>query len=382
MRTCRLLVPWRLTSALPVSLAWVTRRQIGSRSEMLAGEIRPNSIAMSASSDLSSRRLERTILRSVSRSFYLSVRCLPAQLREPVALAYLLARTTDTVADTAQISVAQRTETLQMLSNAIQGKASRKMIVDLLASFAPLQENPAERRLIESLPDSLEWLEQLEKADRDEIRVLLAKITNGQMLDLLRFNNPTEIPALRTAADLDEYTYFVAGCVGEFWTRLCFRRLREFASLSEDEMMALGKRYGMALQLINVLRDAGADLRAGRCYFPEDELSTAHLTPAQILSEPERFQPVYRGWVEKAEQGLDCGMQYSRAIRNRRVRAATVLPALIGARTLALLRQTGAAALHRKVKVPRREVRAMIVSLAVSFASRKRIDAIFERVKL
>jgi len=269
-----------------------------------------------------------------------------------------------------------------MLSNAIQGKASRKMIVDLLASFAPLQENPAERRLIESLPDSLEWLEQLEKADRDEIRVLLAKITNGQMLDLLRFNNPTEIPALRTAADLDEYTYFVAGCVGEFWTRLCFRRLREFASLSEDEMMALGKRYGMALQLINVLRDAGADLRAGRCYFPEDELSTAHLTPAQILSEPERFQPVYRGWVEKAEQGLDCGMQYSRAIRNRRVRAATVLPALIGARTLALLRQTGAAALHRKVKVPRREVRAMIVSLAVSFASRKRIDAIFERVKL
>jgi len=338
--------------------------------------------AVSARSHPSVRVLRTAILRSVSRSFYLSVRCLPAQLREPVALAYLLARTTDTVADTAQISVAQRTETLQMLSNAIQGKASRKMIVDLLASFAPLQENPAERRLIESLPDSLEWLEQLEKADRDEIRVLLAKITNGQMLDLLRFNNPTEIPALRTAADLDEYTYFVAGCVGEFWTRLCFRRLREFASLSEDEMMALGKRYGMALQLINVLRDAGADLRAGRCYFPEDELSTAHLTPAQILSEPERFQPVYRGWVEKAEQGLDCGMQYSRAIRNRRVRAATVLPALIGARTLALLRQTGAAALHRKVKVPRREVRAMIVSLAVSFASRKRIDAIFERVKL
>ena len=338
--------------------------------------------AVSARSHPSVRVLRTAILRSVSRSFYLSVRCLPAQLREPVALAYLLARTTDTVADTAQISVAQRTETLQMLSNAIQGKASRKMIVDLLASFAPLQENPAERRLIESLPDSLEWLEQLEKADRDEIRVLLAKITNGQMLDLLRFNNPTEIPALRTAADLDEYTYFVAGCVGEFWTRLCFRRLREFASLSEDEMMALGKRYGMALQLINVLRDAGADLRAGRCYFPEDELSTAHLTPAQILSEPERFQPVCRGWVEKAEQGLDCGMPYSRAIRNRRVRAATVLPALIGARTLALLRQTGAAALHRKVKVPRREVRAMIVSLAVSFASRKRIDAIFERVKL
>jgi len=347
---------------------------------MLAGEIRPNSIAMSASSDLSSRRLERTILRYVSRSFYLSIRFLPARLRQPVALAYLLARTTDTVADTARISGTLRTETLQMLSNAVQGKASRKSIVDLLASFVPGQENAAEQRLIESLPDCLESLEHMENADRDEIRILLAKITEGQMLDLLRFDNPGEIPALRTAADLDEYTYLVAGCVGEFWTRLCFRHLRKFASLSEDEMMALGKRYGMALQLINVLRDAGADLRAGRCYLPEDELSMAHLTPVQILSEPERFQPIYRGWAEKAERGLDCGMQYSRAIRNRRVRAATVLPALIGARTLALLRDAGATALHRRVKVPRREVRAVIASLAASFASRKRIDAIFNRL--
>ena len=89
------------------------------------------------------------------------------------------------------------------------------------------------------------------------------------MLDLQRFDNPHEIRALSTAADLDEYTYLVAGCVGEFWTRLCFRHVRQFSSRTEDEMLALGRRYGMALQLINVLRDAGSDLRAGRCYFPE-----------------------------------------------------------------------------------------------------------------
>ena len=108
----------------------------------------------------------------------------------------------------------------------------------------------------------------------------------------------------------------------------------EFSSRTEDEMLALGKRYGMALQLINVLRDAGSDLRAGRCYFPEHELSAVHLTPSQILSEPERFQPIYRTWLENAKAGLTSGMEYSRAIKNRRVRAATVLPALIGARTL------------------------------------------------
>ena len=325
-------------------------------------------------------QLETTILRSVSRSFYLSIRFLPARLREPIALAYLLARATDTVADTAKISRSVRIETLKMLSNGIQGKASREVVVDLIASFVPLQANDSERQLLESLPDCLAWLERMEQADRTEIRVVLEKITHGQMLDLQRFENPQEIRALSTAADLDEYTYLVAGCVGEFWTRLCFRHVRNFASMSEDEMLALGKRYGMALQLINVLRDAGSDLRAGRCYFPEYELSAAHLTASQILSEPECFQSIYRTWLDKAKTGLGCGMQYSLAIESRRVRAATVLPALIGARTLALLHEARASALQRTVKVPRREVRGMMTALGITLASRRVIERVFREL--
>jgi farnesyl-diphosphate farnesyltransferase len=272
-------------------------------------------------------------------------------------------------------------EALKMFSDGILGKASREMVVNQAASFVPLQENAAERTLLDSLSDCLEWLEQIERADRDDIRAVLEKITHGQMLDLHRFNDTTKVRALETAADLDEYTYLVAGCVGEFWTRLCFRHLQNFASLIQDEMLALGRRYGMGLQLINVLRDAGPDLRAGRCYFPNDELVAIGLSAAQILSESDRLQPIYKRWMDKAQDGLACGMQYSRAIRNRRVRAATVLPALIGARTLALLRQAGASALHQTIKVPRREVRAMILSLVVHLASRSRIDSIFERAK-
>src|SRR5216110_860305 len=266
-----------------------------------------------------------------------------------------------------------------MLSDGVQSKASRDVVINLIASFISLQLNKSERQLLESLPDCLDWLEQLEEADRNDIRLVLEKITRGQILDLQRFNNPQEIRALTTAADLDEYTYLVAGCVGEFWTRLCFRHVRNFATLGEDEMLALGKRYGMALQLINVLRDAGADLRAGRCYFPEYELSAAHLTPVQILSEPERFQPIYRSWLEKAKRGVECGMQYSRAIQNWRVRAATVLPALIGARTLALLDAAGLTALQRVVKVPRREVRTMMLSLIITFASCRVTNAMFSK---
>ncbi|HEY4638377.1 MAG TPA: squalene/phytoene synthase family protein, partial [Candidatus Udaeobacter sp.] len=162
--------------------------------------------------------MDAEILRSVSRSFYLSIRFLPAQLREPIALAYLLARATDTVADTAQISRSVRIETLKLLSSGIQGTASRAVVVELTASFVSLQENANERRLLQSLPDCLASLETLQDADRKDIRVVLEKITRGQMLDLQRFDNPQEIRALKNAADLNEYTYLVAGCVGEFWT--------------------------------------------------------------------------------------------------------------------------------------------------------------------
>src|SRR5438874_4102265 len=339
-----------------------------------------------------SRQLRTTILRSVSRSFYLSIRFLPALLREPIALAYLLARTTDTVADTTQIGGTVRIETLKILSDGIQGKAPREAIINQVAAFVPLQENAAERTLLDSLPDCLEWLERTGGADRDDVRVVLEKITRGQMLDLHRFDPPavrrdgfavankaTQVRALQTAADLDEYTYLVAGCVGEFWTRLCFRHLRDFASSIQDEMLALGRRYGMGLQLINVLRDAGADLRAGRCYFPEAELGAVDLNAAQILSEPDRFQSIYQRWMEKAWEGLDCGIRYAHAIRNRRVRAATVLPALIGARTLTLLHGAGLSPLHQTIKISRPEVRAMIVSLAIRLASAKQIDVIFDR---
>jgi farnesyl-diphosphate farnesyltransferase len=202
------------------------------------------------------------------------------------------------------------------------------------------------------------------------------------MLDLERFDNPNELHALQTAADLDEYTYLVAGCVGEFWTRLCFRHVRNFTDRSEDQMLVFGKRYGMALQLINVLRDVGSDLRAGRCYFPEHELKAAHLSPSQILAEADRFGAVHQRWLGKARAGLESGIEYSNAIGNRRVRAATVLPALIGARTLALLDAAGSRIFHRKLKVPRREVRAIMSWLAITFASPKAINAMFTRAKI
>src|SRR6266478_2830570 len=85
--------------------------------------------------------LRRTILSRVSRSFYLSIRLLPKKLRDPVSLGYLLARASDTIADTADIPVQVRIEKLRQLARGIQGALLGDAIVDLSASFAPLQKD-------------------------------------------------------------------------------------------------------------------------------------------------------------------------------------------------------------------------------------------------
>jgi farnesyl-diphosphate farnesyltransferase len=329
-------------------------------------------------SSLEPKDLGGRVLRSVSRSFYLSLRILPAGLREPLSLAYLLARATDTVADTPEPPVALRTEALRKLAAAIQGTAPGETAEQLRESFAPLQTDEAERTLIEQLPALLAWLDELRPSDRDEVRGVLAKINRGQTLDLERFGGSGEVRALANAAELDEYTYLVAGCVGEFWTRLCFAHVQNFSERSEAEMRELGVRYGQGLQLINILRDAGTDLQAGRCYFPADELASSGLTTGEILRDPARIQPILRKWRDKAQRGLEAGIEYACAIRNRRVRFATALPALIGAHTLALLRQVGPLAFERKIKVARSEIRKMIAASAV--ASPRSLRAKFEKL--
>src|SRR5213083_1279347 len=64
------------------------------------------------------------LLRQVSRSFYLSLAILPRPLREPIGLAYLLARAADTVADTRLIVREERVRHVETLRRASGGAAA------------------------------------------------------------------------------------------------------------------------------------------------------------------------------------------------------------------------------------------------------------------
>lgn len=300
------------------------------------------------------------LLAPVSRSFYLTIRALPHKLRGPVGVGYLLARATDTIADSADAPVDVRLRQLNALRAMIE-TGSDKSRIDLLKNeITP--PDASERALISQIGEVLERLESMPVLDRADIVDVLQKITRGQELDLMRFGTENGIVALQSSADLDEYTYLVAGCVGEFWTRLCFRHLTGFTKLSEIDMTALGVKFGKGLQLVNILRDLPADLKAGRCYLPLVEFG---LDVDSVIGNPQLGRAVFESWLAQAVNHLDTAYRYIHAISNLRLRYACILPWHIGMRTLILLREKPPLERHERVKVSRREVRTTLVKASV-----------------
>ena len=134
-----------------------------------------------------------------------------------------------------------------------------------------------------------------------------------------------------------------------------------------------GRNYGRGLQLVNILRDAGSDLRAGRCYFPEDELRAANLSASDLLNAPAAFLPIYSRWIAEARAGLDAGLEYRYRDQSTACACSHGLAGNDRVRTLSLIEESGLEALRTRVKVPRSEVRGMIASTTITLASQSRL---------
>ncbi|MGC3961440.1 MAG: squalene/phytoene synthase family protein [Verrucomicrobiota bacterium] len=154
------------------------------------------------------------LLKQTSRSFYLTLRVLPRAIRPQIGLAYLLARTTDTIADTELVPLEQRLEALQRLRERIRGAGEAALNFSTLARQQGL---PAERMLLDQCGRRrCAGLRSLAEGDLKLVRKVLETIISGQELDLRRFAgaNADNLVALQNDAELDDYTYRVAGCVG------------------------------------------------------------------------------------------------------------------------------------------------------------------------
>ncbi len=303
------------------------------------------------------------LLAGVSRSFYLTLKALPGGLREPLSIAYLLARAADTIADTATVADAVRLVSLRELDQLVQADArdlngEREFYDVMLRDFASGQTDADEAELMRRLPELLDAFYKLSPNQVANIRSVLSPIVRGQKLDIERFPADGKLRALGTAAELEEYTWLVAGCVGEFWTKLCAEE--EPAAFTKDasleKMTELGRRYGQGLQLVNILRDVGKDFSMGRCYFPLEEIAMQGLSVEAIGNNATLLAPVCMKWQRICREHLQSGIDYVESVDLKRLRYAAALPLLIGLKTLALIESARWKQRIQGIKISRGEV--------------------------
>lgn len=328
------------------------------------------------------------ILKRVSRSFALSLGALPRSLRGPLGLTYLLARAADTIADTRILARVDRLRYLDQLRSELDRPVPSRLS-EIAAALTGPQRIPAERELLLRLPACFEAFAGLPSDDRARIRRVLGLLVDGMQADLRTFpgEDAGGLAALETRADLDRYTYYAAGCVGEFWTEMAMAHRPACRGWDPAAMRRRGVRFGQALQMTNVLRDLAQDLRAGRCYVPRSDLASVGLTPADLLRPAAMtpLRPLVDDLVASALDGYRDAWEYTRAIPRGeiRLRLASAWPMLIGLQTLERIwRADDLLDPAVTVKIPRNAVYRILVRSAMTAWSNTGLDGHYRALRL
>ena len=302
-----------------------------------------------------------SLLERTSRSFYPTLKYLPKKIRGQIGLLYLLARVADTIADSKHGETEVLLEALGAYNEVAQGRS--QTLPDFM-ELAEAQTNEHEAELLRNVDDVVEGLKDYDQGDQQRILSCLDIIIGGQILDLQRFGMAKEggsISSLTTDLELDDDAFRVAGCVGVFWTEMSLAHLIKLSPEDEKIFQEKGVRFGKALQMINILRDIPEDLRFGRCYIPSEVLQEHGLKPEDLMDETnlESFRPVYDAYLDLTNEHLEAATDYIRMIPEKqfRLKASTMLPVLIGQRTVTLLRTGNILNSEERIKVTRDEMK-------------------------
>ncbi|MGM9993008.1 MAG: squalene/phytoene synthase family protein [Candidatus Bruticola sp.] len=296
------------------------------------------------------KQLLQNVLADVSRAFYLSIRILPEAVREPISLAYLLARAADTLADNPCAEVGTRLTDLEKWLSILKEKKAVSAYEDFWnylsayveqskkITFAPKAAGLAvggitegERRLLLRLANAYQLYLELDNFAQQEVLSVVSTLIKGMKLDLSFFPG-----AFSTDAQLENYTYLVAGCVGQFWSRINAHYLGVISPEELPAMEKFGVSFGKALQYVNVLRDLPKDLKCGRLYIPCSGLTEFLKNEDQSDVNLAHFKTQLTPWIFKAVEHFRYALIYIKKTPKKAwlLRLSTVWPVAIGLGTL------------------------------------------------
>lgn len=254
----------------------------------------------------------RAALPRVSRTFALNIRLLAGSLGEAVRTGYLLCRAADALEDSWPGTACEIEARFDLLLSSLSGDAGPAAALAETARAVAGGRDDLE--LVANLPRVWRVWRGLPAADRAILADGVTTLATGMRRYAARAaGRAPGAPYLDDEAELHDYCWVVAGCVGVMLTRLVEARVPARGEDEPARRRALAPAVGEALQLTNILLDWPSDMRRGRCYVPASWLAERRLGPRDLAG-PEspaaravadRLEALARGALARVPDYLD-----------------------------------------------------------------------------
>ena len=279
----------------------------------------------------------RKILPKVSRTFALNIAQLEGDIFKTVLLGYLLLRIADTFEDTVYQDEKEKITDLKDFSAIFKRDKDLPHRLKLYESLKfRWKENSYEKDLIENGHMVLRCYFDVPDTHRRIVDPLLVETSEGMAeFQKRKLDSNRKIFQVADIKELEDYCYYVAGIVGVMLTRLfCQKKsIEEKRSQLEDFQI----HFGIALQLINIIKDYKKDIARGWCYIPLTITEKYHieLNKIETLSMKQR-QGIIEGMIPPIVIYLDSTLRYIQLLplRERSIRLFCIIPFILGYTTL------------------------------------------------
>ncbi|MEL5849136.1 MAG: phytoene/squalene synthase family protein [Candidatus Igneacidithiobacillus chanchocoensis] len=237
-------------------------------------------------------RYQTASLQQVSRTFALTIPCLPAGLQEAVGNGYLLCRIADTIEDDPLLDGEEKAHWqkvfLQVLRREVPAAEFAAGFGARMATEMPAGEHDliAHSAEVVALTHSFNAVQQ----------AALIRCVEIMGEGMAEYQHRASRAGLIDQADMDRYCYVVAGVVGEMLTTLFLEhepRMRDGGAPLE----ALAVSFGQGLQMTNILKDLWTDWERGVLWLPRDRLQAHGLEPEAL--QPGMRDPRFQGFLQE-----------------------------------------------------------------------------------
>ncbi|MCL2284386.1 MAG: phytoene/squalene synthase family protein [Fibromonadales bacterium] len=249
------------------------------------------------------------MLDRVSRTFALNIKILGKKFRRPILLAYLYMRIADTIEDDPDLPAKEKANLLKKFSQALNSGNADEFLGALPQSWKAKEKADYELCCNAAIviPLLADYSELIKKAVEEMCDGMAQFAECGFVIE--------------SEADLDRYCYVVAGLVGKMLTDLW----------GHKELQELAVSFGLALQLVNIIKD-----------MQEDSLRSVSFVPQEICRE-HGIDFAREFLIKKAKRHLQDAKNYIKALprHKHRIRLFCLWPSLMAAANLRVLSEGG-----------------------------------------